>query len=421
MNKYFLVYFQMNDLEHLRKSVQPRLVQIRREIHKNPELAYEEKNTSKLIVNELKRIGIKEIQTNIGKTGVVALIRGSLSGKTIAIRSDMDALPIQEENKTSYKSNTNGKMHACGHDGHIAIVLGVAYLLHSARKSIKGNVKLIFQPAEEVTPPDDGARLMIQEGVLHRRSRSGQGVLHRRSRSGQGVLQTPNVDAIIGLHLYSGATPGHISFKPGVVMSSIIEYTISLAGKEAHGSTPEKGISSILAASDLVLDFEEKVLDGTQEYASNNIGVIRGGTAMNVVPKETFIDGSFRSMSEKDQEQIVENIKEMCKKVAKYRGVKIKLELRPPSKLVINDSYLINLFSPIVKSVTNSYDQTLVITGSEDFGEYTEHIPGVFFFLGCSTGKPEQLAHSGSFDINEEVLFTGSLLLARCAMTYLNQ
>ena len=389
----------MNDLEHLRTSVQPRLVQIRREIHKNPELAYEEQNTSKLIVKELKRIGIKDIQHNVGRTGVVVLIRGSLPGKTIAIRSDMDALPIQEENETSYQSTTNGKMHACGHDGHIAIVLGVAYLLHSARKTIKGNVKLIFQPAEEVTPPDDGARLMIQEGVL----------------------QNPKVDAIIGLHLYPGANPDHISFKPGVVMSSILEYTISLTGKEAHGSIPEKGISSILAASDLVLGFEKKVLDGTQEYVSNNIGVIRGGTAMNVVPKETFIDGSFRSMSEKDQEQIVENVKEMCKKVAKYRGVKIKLELRPPSKLVANDSSLVNLFSPIVKSVTNSYDQTFVSTGSEDFGEYTEHIPGVFFFLGCSTGKPEQLPHSGSFDINEEVLFTGSVLLAKCAMTYLNQ
>jgi amidohydrolase len=204
-------------------------------------------------------------------------------------------------------------------------------------------------------------------------------------------------------------------------MSSINEYIITLSGKEAHGSAPERGISSILAASDLVLGFEERMLEGTQEYASNNIGVIRGGTAMNVVPKETFINGSFRSMSEEDQEHIVENVKEMCKTVAKNRGVKIKLELRPPSKLVVNDSYLVDLFSPVVKTVTNSYDQTFVNTGSEDFGEYTEHIPGVFFFLGCSMGNPNQLAHSGSFDMNEEVLFTGSLLLARCAMTYLNQ
>jgi amidohydrolase len=389
----------MNDLEQLRQSVQPRLVQIRREIHKNPELAYEEKKTSKLIVNELKRIGIKEIQTNVGRTGVVAMIRGSLPGKTIAIRSDMDALPIQEENNVSYKSKTNGKMHACGHDGHIAIVLGVAYLLHSARKSLKGNVKFIFQPAEEVTPPDDGARLMIQEGVL----------------------QEPKVDSIIGLHLYSKTKPGHISFKPGVVMSSINEYTIVLTGKDAHGSAPERGISSILAASDIVIGIEERMLEGTREYASNNVGVIQGGTAMNVVPKETRINGSFRSMSIEDQEQIIENVKDICKMVAKDRGVKIKLELRPPSKLVINDSSLVNLFDPVVKSVTNSYDQTFVNTGSEDFGEYTEDIPGVFFFLGCSTGKPDQLAHSGSFDMNEEVLFTGSLLLAKCAMTYLSR
>jgi amidohydrolase len=382
-----------NDLTN---TLLPLLIKWRRHIHQYPELGYEETKTQQFIIEILKSFGIKEIQ-KIGGTGVVALIKGSRPGKTIAIRSDMDALPIEEETNVEYKSKIKGKMHACGHDGHIAIVLGTAYLLYSTRDTLHGNVKLIFQPAEELSPPNDGARKLVKENVL----------------------DNPKVDAIIGLHLIPGLNPHHISMKTGVIMSMINEFTIVVTGKESHGSTPEKGINSIYASSELIGMMNMDVIHNVKEKATINIGVINGGTKMNIVPKETIINGSFRSLSISDTNTIIDNMKYCCKKIAQKYKVKIKFELHPSSKPVKNDPKLIKLFKPVVEKITRSFDETYIASGSEDFGEYTENIPGVFFFLGSMNGTTKTSCHSSNFDMDENVLLTGSLLLSNCAKKYL--
>jgi amidohydrolase len=374
----------------------PKLIEWRRHIHQDPELGHQEYDTQKYVLKVLHKLGIKGAK-KIGITGVVVVLKGNRPGKTIGLRCDLDALPIQEETDVSYRSRKKGVMHACGHDGHIAMILGTACVLHSLQKEWCGNVKLIFQPAEEMPAPQGGARALIREGVL----------------------KHPKVDAILGLHLSPSLPSHHISFRPGAITTIMNEFFIELKGKEAHGSTPEKGISSILAASQIVLDLQKQALHHTTEWCSLNIGTIEGGTKTNIVPKETSIRASFRCKNETDNNIILDNIKDICKQTANSSHVQIKLEIMPSSSIVVNDSQLIQQMKPIVTSVAKSYDQEFSIKGSEDFGDYLQEIPGLYFYLGCNKHKKKVNVHSSTYTFDESVMSTGVLLLTNCVFEYL--
>ncbi len=371
-------------------AILPSVIKWRRHFHKYPEVGFQETDTSNYIVKILNEIGFTDsnIEKHLGKTGIVAILQGSYSGPVIALRSNIDALPIQEKSKMSYQSQRDEVMHACGHDSHASILLGVAAVLYKYRKYIQGMIKFIFQPAEEIF---EGARAMIKDGVL----------------------EHPKVDYIIGYHTSVRLPPHHISFKSGQITSGMTKFRLSITGKNGHGSHPSSGINAIVALSDLIEDITREGTTLTSpDITSINIGIIRGGTTENIIPDHSYAMGSFRTWTDADQEQIIQNIQKMCKKISVKYKVRIKLEIDPSSVPIQNDASLIDFLYPIVKLTTRSYDQTIMSTGSEDFGEYIKYIPGVFFWLGCRPSHGElSLPHTPSFDIDESSMKTGVRLL----------
>jgi amidohydrolase len=370
------------------------VVKWRRKLHSIAEISFEEVKTSQFLRKELRAMGIKDIQYPIAKTGIVVCIRGSKKGKTIALRADMDALPISESNKMlSYRSRHEGVMHACGHDGHMAILLGTAYLLQKNRSRLRGTVKLIFQPAEERTPPNDGAYQMIKEGVL----------------------SSPKVDMILGLHLLP-LIPCHRILAPkGMATKRLTNFSIELTGKEVHSSDPSIGVNSVVSSALLVSDLNERVLKGCSKSSSFVIGTIKGGTAMNIVPGQTKITGSFRTWDIKDDQKIITNLKKESKTTASRDNVKIKLEILGSMKSIINDPSIIDFFSPVISQITSDWtSKGILSSGSEDFSEYLQYVPGVFFGLGCKIPGKEIGCHTKEYQMNEDALLTGVRLLISC-------
>ncbi|MGA9379849.1 MAG: M20 family metallopeptidase [Phormidium sp.] len=399
------------DLSRIRleiRQLQPQLVVWRRSIHERPELAFKEKLTSEFISKKLTEWGI-EHQAGIAETGIVAIIKGKkvsseISGKekVLAIRADMDALPIKEENEVSYRSQHEGIMHACGHDGHTAIALGTAYYLHQHRQNFPGTVKIIFQPAEE---GPGGAKPMIEAGVL----------------------KNPDVDAIVGLHLWNVLPMGTVGVRSGPLMAATEAFTCTIFGKGGHGAMPHQTVDSILVAAQIVNNLQTIVSRNVDpiDSAVVTVGKFHAGSAFNVIADKAEIGGTVRYFNPAVGKMIPEKLEQMIAGICQGYGAEYNLDYRRQYPATINDAAIAEL----VRSVAVNVVETPVgivpecqTMGAEDMSFFLQEVQGCYFFLG-SANPSLNLAfphHHPRFDFDETVLGMGVEIFVRCVEKYFN-
>ncbi|BAY45931.1 N-acyl-L-amino acid amidohydrolase [Scytonema sp. HK-05] len=393
------------DLSRVRlsiRSLQPQLVEWRRRLHQKPELGFQEKLTAQFVSQKLQEWGI-EHQTGIAQTGIVATIRGNNSTeKVLAIRADMDALPIQELNEVPYCSQHDGVMHACGHDGHTAIALGTAYYLQQNRDTFGGTVKIIFQPAEE---GPGGAKPMIEAGVL----------------------KNPDVDAIIGLHLWNNLPLGTIGVRAGALMAAVELFRCTVLGKGGHGAMPHQTIDSIVVAAQIINALQTIVARNVNpiDSAVVTVGELHAGTAENVIADTAWMRGTVRYFNPELKGLFHQRVEQIIAGICQSHGARYDLDywsLYPP---VINDATIAEL----VRSVAQEVVETPVgvvpecqTMGGEDMSYFLQEVPGCYFFLGSA--NPEKgLAyphHHPRFDFDETVLPMGVEMFVRCVEKFCN-
>jgi len=374
------------------------IVEVRRAIHANPELSFEEYETCELVSKFLKRAGIKH-EKGIVKTGVVAIIEGNdPSSKTIALRADLDALPIQETTEVSFKSKNEGKMHACGHDVHTSSLLGTALILHELKNEFEGTVKLIFQPGEERIP--GGAKLMIEAGVL----------------------ENPAPINIIGQHVYPELEAGKVGFKPGMYMASADELHVKVIGQGGHAALPHKTIDPILITSHIIIALQQLISRRVSPYSPSvlSFGSIQGNGATNIIPNEVNLLGTFRAFDEEWREEAHGLMIKMAESIAEGMGGKCEFEVRKGYPFLVNDNELTRLSKNAAidfLGAENVIDLDLRMT-AEDFAYYSQVIPACFYRLGTSdfSKAPTGGLHTSNFTVDEKALEIGMGLMAYLAM-----
>jgi len=375
-----------------------RIVDIRREIHSNPELSFEEYETSALVCDFLDRAGIK-YEKGVVKTGVVALIEGNNpTSKIVALRADLDALPIQETTDLFFKSKNEGKMHACGHDVHTASLLGTALILHELSNDFEGTIKLIFQPGEERIP--GGAKLMIEEGVL----------------------ENPSPSNIIGQHVYPELEAGKVGFKPGMYMASADELHVKVIGKGGHAALPHNTIDPVLITSHIIVALQQLISRRVSPYSPSvlSFGSIHGDGATNIIPDEVNLQGTFRAFDEEWRAEAHGLMIKMAESIAEGMGGKCEFEVRKGYPFLVNDEDLTNLSKKAAIDFLgeeNVIDLDLRMT-AEDFAYYSQVIPSCFYRLGTSDfSKPATGGlHTPTFTVDEKALETGMGLMAYLAL-----
>lgn len=377
------------------------LIQTRNHLHSYPELSFEEHNTSKFITQQLLSIGINTVQ-NIGNTGIVALITGkNPNQKCVALRADIDALPIQEENEVHYKSKNAGIMHACGHDVHTTCLLGAARLLYENRDKFEGTIKLIFQPGEEKSP--GGASILIKEGVL----------------------ENPKVECIAGLHVAPDLKVGTAGFKPGPYMASADEIHLTIKGKSGHAAMPHLAVDVITASASFITQIQtllQRKKNPLQPFVLS-FGKIQGGETTNVIPESVHILGTFRTFDEAWRASVKTHIETVCADVCQQYGATFELQIPPGYPCLINEPQLTTM---VQKSAETLLGNENVIDlparmSSEDFSFYAQSIPATFFRLGTQNDSEATAhsVHSSRFDIAPEALKIGTLLMANAGLAML--
>ena len=380
----------------------PDLVAIRRDLHGHPELAFEEVRTSGIVAQRLRALGL-EVQTAVAKTGVVGLLRGGkyqAGAKTLAIRADMDALPIHELNEIDYRSQVDGKMHACGHDGHTSIALAVATLLSKHRQELHGNVKFIFQPAEECV---DGARLMIEEGVMD------------------------DVDGVIGLHLISNHPAGLVGVRTGSIFAGADRLVFNVHGKGGHAAMPERAVDPIVIAAHITTALQTLISRETSPFspAVITITTINAGSAFNVIPEGAVMRGGVRSFTPEHRAYLLQRIEEVAQGVASALGGSCTVEIPNSCPPCINDAAMAEMVQKAaVASVGEenvSSDTEVMTTGSDDMAYFLQSAGGCYFIVGA--GNEEKEAHyphhHPRFNIDEDALPIGVEVLTRAALDFL--
>ena len=403
------------EIDRLAAKVEPQVVAWRRDIHQHPELGNREIRTAALVAEHLRKLGL-EVTTKVAHTGVVGVLRGGQPGPVVALRADMDALPGKEtvdlpfasKAKTQYNGQEVSVMHACGHDAHTAILMGVAEVLSSVRKELRGTVKFIFQPAEDSKPEGEegGAELMIKEGVL----------------------QNPEPEAIFGLHVVPYPS-GVIGYRPGGIMAGVDNFRIVVQGRSTHGGMPWYGVDPIPAAAQIVLGLQMVVsrqIDLTTAPAVVTVGMIRGGTQPNIVPGEVELSGTVRSLDPKMRTEIRKRIESTAAAIAQASGAKAQVSFASAgAPVTFNDAGLMARVQPALERAAGPGRGMVVppVTAGEDFAFYQERIPGVFFFLGVAPKNtdPSKLAinHSPAFFVDESALVIGVRALSQVAVYYL--
>ncbi len=369
------------------KNVIDEVIEIRRKIHEYPERGFDVENTASYIEEKLKAYGYTHID-RIAKTGVVCVIKGSEGKKTIALRADMDGLPLQEENEVDYKSKRDGFMHACGHDGHVAMLLGYAKYLSNENISLKNNIVLLFQPAEE---GPGGAEVLLDDGLLEKYK----------------------IDQILGLHLFPEFEDGQVASRVGPMMARNGEVTITVKGKASHGAIPQEGIDSIVAAAQIITMLQTIISRSINPMDSAIItfGKIEGGTAVNIISEETKISGTIRAFSDAVYEKIVSRIEEIAKGIGIAKQCEVHVEFNHMYKVVENDEMLVETLKEVSQ---DSFVSAPMFMISEDFSFYQQEIPGIFVFVGThneAEGYTNPL-HNSRFNFREGVLLNGIQIYA---------
>lgn len=388
------------------ESLRQQLITQRRDFHMHPELSNREERTSKVIAEKLRALGL-EVKTGVGKYGVVALLKGAKPGPVVAVRADMDALPIQENIDVPYKSQNAGVKHACGHDLHMTVELGVAEVLSKMRDQIQGTIKFIFQPAEEGPPADEegGARLMIKEGAL----------------------ENPRPQAIFGLHVMPNIEVGQLGYNSGPAMASSEKFIIKIHGKKVHGAYPHDGIDAVVVAADCVMALQtirSRRID-TQEPLVITLGSIHGGNRFNIIADEVVLEGTMRTLNEDVRNKAHDMMKKTLDGITSAYGASAELEFKQPNPVTYNDPKLVEETLPTMKRILG--EKNLMTPkpqmGAEDFSEYQKIIPGFFYFLGVGNKAKgiTAMIHTPEFDADEEALVVGVKLMSNVLLDYLDR
>ena len=395
--------------------VEKDVIAIRRDIHEHPELGNRETRTAKLVAGRLRALNI-DVTENVAHTGVVGILKGGKPGKVVALRADMDALPVTEQVdlpfaskvRTTYNGQDVGVMHACGHDAHVAILLGVAEVLAGMREQIPGTVKFIFQPAEEGAPEGEegGAELMVK----------------------QGVLENPKVDAIFGLHVTSRFAVGEIGYRPQGMMAAVDSLKIVVRGKQTHGAYPWLGVDPIVVASQIVLGLQtipSRQLDSTLAPSVVTVGAIHGGVRNNIIPDEVEMLGTIRSLDAKMRDDIHARIRRTAESIAAAGSAMATVTIETGYPITYNDPALTERMAPTLRRVGGSENVRIVnpALGAEDFSFFQQKVPGLFFWVGTrpKNQTPEEAPsnHSPLFYVDESGLALGLRALAHVAVDFL--
>ena len=383
--------------------MEQKVIDWRRHIHQYPELSNQETKTGAYIAEHLKSLGLK-VQTGVAKTGVVALLETGKPGPVIALRADIDALPVTERNslpfaskeKATYNGQETGVMHACGHDSHVAILMAVAEILSKNKSDLKGTIKFIFQPAEEGAPlgEEGGADLMVKEGVL----------------------DNPKVDVIFGLHIQSMTKVGDIAYKSAGMMAASDWFSIKVKGKQSHGAAPWMGIDPIVVSAQIINGLQtiiSRQTELTKEAAVITVGRIQAGIRENIIPEEANFAGTIRTLDKEMQQKIHEKIKLMATKIAESAGATAEISIVNKTPITYNDPELTEKVAPSLTLAAGEDHVKIVhaVTGAEDFAFYQEKIPGFFFFVGAMPADidPDKAPshHTPDFMIDERGFITG--------------
>jgi amidohydrolase len=395
------------------KQIQIKLVEWRRHIHKNPELGNREFKTAAYIVEQLKQLKNIEIQTGIARTGVVAILKGAKPGPCVALRADIDALPVYERVQVPYASKDsteyNGAkvpvMHACGHDAHTAMLLGTAFVLSEMQAKISGTVKFIFQPAEEGPPgtEEGGAGLMVKEGVM----------------------ENPKVDAIFGMHINSETPIGQLRYKKGAFMASADWLTIKVKGKQTHGSQPWSGVDPITISAQIIEALQAIVgrqMDITKAPVVITIGKIHSGVRQNIIPEESLMEGTIRTLDSKMQTEVHARIKHTAEKIAEASGATAEVSFDTKTLVTFNDSSLVEKMLPSLQKAAGKENVNTMnwVTGAEDFSYYGTKAPAFFFYIGGKplTNSPAAPHHTPDFYIDDSMLFVGVKAFCNLVLDY---
>ncbi len=366
--------------------IEKEIIAIRRDIHQHPELGFDVHRTAGLVAKKMTEYGLT-VQTGIGKTGVVGELKGSLPGPTIALRADMDALPMQETGDVPYKSVHDGKMHACGHDGHTAMLLGAAKVLSGIKEKLKGTIRFIFQPAEE---GEGGARYMIEDGCLD------------------------GVDEIYGLHLWNYQDYGSIGIKIGPILASADIFEITINGVGGHGAAPQGTVDAVVVAGHLITALQTIVSRNTNPLENTvvTIGKIKGGHNFNIIADKVTLSGTARAYTEENRQLIKTRLKEIIGGIANTFGASITMEYEDGYPPTINhDRPTEKVLAASRKVVGEGASFPYLSMGGEDFAYYLQQVPGCFFFIGSAPEGREPMSvphHCSHFDIDERALLVGA-------------
>lgn len=373
--------------------------ELRRDIHRHPEIGFQEVRTAAIVEKELNKLGLK-VWTGIAETGVVAVLDGEGSGPVVLARFDMDALPITEETGASYASVNTGVMHACGHDGHVAIGLTVAQMLSKRRKELNGSVKFVFQPAEEGL---GGAKRMVYEGVL----------------------EDPRPDVCLAMHLWNEKPVGWLGITPGPAMSASETFHVRVTGKGGHGAAPHYSVDPVLAAAQIVNALQSIVSRNVPPLESAVVTVtsIHGGEAFNVIPPEVVLKGTIRTFDSSVRDLVLQRFREIVTGVAQSMGCNVDINLKKITPAVINDGTITNQVLDIAGRLLPKYaiHTSTRTMGSEDMAYMMEDIPGCYFFVGSSNAEKKLDAshHHPRFDFDEDVLPYAAGLMAASVSSFL--
>lgn len=395
-------------------NLETKVIQWRHEIHQNPELSNREFKTAEKVASHLRSLGIA-VQTGIAHTGVVGLLKGKRPGKVLALRADMDALPVTEKNSLPYKSNViatfngqeTGVMHACGHDTHVAILMGVAEYL-AQNNDFAGTVKFIFQPAEEGSPPGEngGASMMVEEGVL----------------------DNPKVDAIYGLHINSATPVGTVRYKSKGIMAAAQRFVIDVKGKQAHGSAPWMSVDPIVISAQIINGIQTIISRNselTKEGAVITVGSIHSGIRFNIIPESAQLIGTIRTLNDHMKQLIIRRMNELVPQIAAAYGGSATVDIRETAALTYNDPELTLKAVNSLKNTLgeNNVEEMRAVTGAEDFSAFQEKVPGFYFFLGglIQGSSPQEAPshHTPEFEVDDAGLIYGVKAMVGLTLDYL--